>query len=175
MAFDWIDDLSTIVDKAREKLCEGETKQNASAFGTSAPSGATIGKKKEMSVDELQAAINAEKAAGGGSTASAPNSNTSFEDVLKGFNPDDLKFEKEDDTIPEGTTDSELMKMLYKNCLVRRVRDLERSSGGSAPSSSGDLMDIKSTLSDIKNTVDTINSTVDGIDRTADYLYQHCD
>ena len=184
MAFDWLEDLSTIVDKTGDILRKREEKQNASA---------TPGKKKEMTVAELQAAINAEKAADGSSTASVPKGNASFEDVLKDFNPDDLEFKKEDDTIPEGTTDSELMKMLYKkmckiidktnsiemsvDCLVRRVRDLEHSSGNSAsaPSSSGDLMDIKSTLSDISNTVNTINSTVDSIERTTDYLYQHCD
>lgn len=186
MAFDWIEDLSTIVDKTGEILRKREEKQNASA---------TAGKKKEMTVAELQAAINAEKAAGGSSTTSVPKANASFEDVLKDFNPDDLEFKKEDDTIPEGTTDSELMKMLYKkmckvidktnsiemsvDCLIRRVRDLERPSGDasrtSAPPLTGELVDIRSTLSDISNTVNTINNTVDSIERTTDYLYQHCD
>jgi ABC-type transporter Mla subunit MlaD len=205
MAFDWIEDLAFVADKlkhhadekeaAKRAQQEKEREANKPHAATMADINDRLARERENLSQKLEQPASAFKQKI--HTSLNPNEDVKsgeadpdnpFLRSLKGFKFPDAK--EYDDKIPEGTTDSELIKMLYKRlaesmnnleALAWSVRDLKHKVdnltdvvGRIGPevreAVSAAHADIAATQKSISSNIDTLHNMVDGIETTVNHM-----
>lgn len=196
MAFDWIDDLAFVADKLKRNVDEKEAAKRAQQekereankphAATMADINDRLAREREQLSQKLEQPASAFKQKISTSLnpdeAAKPDEDNPFLKSLKGFKFPDAK--EYDNKIPEGTTDSELIKMLYKRlvesmnnleALAWSVRDLKHKVdnltdvvGRIGPevreAVSAAHADITATQKSINDNINSLHSTVDGIE-----------
>ena len=202
MAFDWIDDLAFVADKLKRNVDEKEAAKRAQQekereankphAATMADINDRLAREREQLSQKLEQPASAFKQKISTSLnpdeAAKPDEDNPFLKSLKGFKFPDAK--EYDNKIPEGTTDSELIKMLYKRlvesmnnleALAWSVRDLKHKVdnltdvvGRIGPevreAVSAAHADIAATQKTISSNIDSLHNMVDGIETTVNHM-----
>lgn len=202
MVFDWLEDLAFATDKLKRHMDEKEEAKRAQQEKTreaNKPHAATmadindrLAREREALSQKLEQPASAFKQKI--NTSINPNEDVKSDEdnpflkSLKGFKFPDAK--EYDDKIPEGTTDSELIKMLYKRltesmnnleALAWSVRDLKHKVdnltdvvGRIGPevreAVSAAHADLAATQKSINDNINSLHSTVDGIESTVNSM-----
>lgn len=197
MAFDWIEDLAFVADKLKRNVDEKEAAKRAQQEKereANKPHAATMADINDRLAREREALSQKSERPSRPSSSNNPGEDVKSDDdnpflrSLKGFKFPDAK--EYDDKIPEGTTDSELIKMLYKRlaesmnnleALAWSVRDLKHKVdnltdvvGRIGPevreAVSAAHADIAATQKSINDNINSLHSTVDGIESTVSHM-----
>ena len=202
MALDWIEDLAFVADKLKRNVDEKEAAKRAQQEKereANKPRAATIADINDRLARERETLSQKSDRPPYPIPSKISTSLNPDEDVksdednpflrsLKGFKFPDAK--EYDDKIPEGTTDSELLKMLYKRlaesmnnleALAWSVRDLKHKVdnitdivGRLGPevreAVSAAHADIAATQKTISSNIDSLHNMVDGIETTVNHM-----
>ena len=196
MAFDWIDDLAFAADKLKRHLDKNEEAKRAQQekvhnknppTATMADINDRLARERTILLQKLSQASRLRKPNDEVKSDKAKEDNP-FLSSLKGFKFPDAK--EYDDKIPEGTTDSELIKMLYKRLtesmnnlesLAWSVRDLKHKVDNLTDVVCKDGLEVREAVSaahadlsatqkSINDNINSLHSTVDDIESTVNHM-----